>query len=122
LYCEAFDRETFKMVWYSWAEGNAALQIANACFMLDNCAIQNVDDVTKLYTMFDSEFNFPPAYSLNGIDAGIEGVKRAMQAALATVLRPFLLNLANTPDGQRITQREHLLFQVLRIALPVIPR
>jgi transposase len=86
----AFDRETFSVFMDSLAEEVATRRIANAYFILDNCAIHSVEDVTEAREMFGSDFNFPPPYSpmLNPVEGCIGDVNRATQTAFATVLRP----------------------------------
>jgi hypothetical protein len=42
----AFDRETFAIFMDSLAKEVATRQKANACFILNNCSLHNVDDVT----------------------------------------------------------------------------
>jgi hypothetical protein len=107
----AFDRGTFSGFIDSLAAEIAAQQIPNPCFILDNCAIHNLDDVTEVCEMFGSEFNFLSIYfpMPNVVEGCISDVKRTIQSAVATVLRPALLSLANAQYGQRIKQRAQLL-------------
>jgi hypothetical protein len=118
----AFDRESFAIFTDSLAEEVASLQIARACFILDNCSIHNEDDVNEACEMFGCEFNFLPPYSpmLNPIEGCIGDVKREIQREFATTLRARLLALGSAPYGQRTRQREQLLLQALRTALQVI--
>jgi transposase len=57
-----FDRETFAGFIDSLAEEVAVGQIPNPYFILDNCAIHNLDEVMEGCVMFGSEFNFLPLY------------------------------------------------------------
>jgi transposase len=118
----AFDRESFGIFIDSLAEEVAGRQIANACFIMDNCAIHNVYDVAEACDIFDCDFNYLPPYSpmLNPIEGCIGDVKRAIETAFATALRPRLLALATLPYGQRTRQREQLLLQALTNALQVV--
>jgi hypothetical protein len=77
----AFDRETVAIFMDSLAEEVVTCQIANACFILDNCAVHNVYHVTEVCEMFGCEFNFLPPYSpmLSHIEGCIGDVKLAIQ-------------------------------------------
>jgi transposase len=118
----AFNRGGFAIFMCSLAEEVASNGIARPCFILDNCSIHNVDDISEACDIFGSDFNFLPPYSpmLNPVEGCIADVKRAIQTEFATGLRPALLNLASLPYGQRTKQREQLLLQALKIALAVI--
>jgi hypothetical protein len=118
----AFGREIFFVFMDSLAEEVVTRRITNACFVLDNCAIHNVEDVTEACEMFGSDFNsLPPYYPmLNPVEGCIGDVNRATQTAFATILHPTLLNLASVPPDQRTRQRERLLLQALTLTLPVI--
>jgi hypothetical protein len=117
-----FDRETFAIFMDSLAEEVATRQIANACFIIDNCPIQNVDDVTQACEMFGCEFDFLPPSSpmLNSIEGCIGVVKLAVQTQFATALRPALLNLASATHGQHTRRPEQLILQALTAVLAVI--
>jgi hypothetical protein len=118
----AFDRECFGIFVDALAEEVASQQIASPCFILDNCPIHNIEDVTETCEMFGGDFNFLLPYSpmLNPVEGCIGNVKPAMQTAFATILRATLLNLATVPYGQRTRERERLLVQAFTIALQVI--
>jgi transposase len=118
----AFDRESFGIFIDSLAEEVSVRRIADACLILDNCAIHSVEDVAEACDIFGCEFNYLPPYSpmLNPVEGCIGDVKRAIQTAFATALRPALLALAALPYGQRTRGREQLLLQALTNALGVI--
>jgi hypothetical protein len=58
-----------------------------------------MEDVMEACEMFGNDFNFLPPYSPmpNPVEGCIGDVKRAIQTAFATVLRPARLNLASAP-------------------------
>jgi hypothetical protein len=118
----AFDRESFGIFIDSLAEEISVCQIANACFVLDNCVIHNVQNVVEACNIFDCDFNYLPPYSpmLNPVEGCIGDVRRAIQTAFATTLRLDVLALATVPYGQRTRGREQLLLQAPTNALPVV--
>jgi transposase len=118
----AFNRETFAIFMDSFAEQLAAQHIANACVILDNCSIHKVEDVAETGKMFGTEFNFLPPDSpmVNPVEGSIADIKRAIQTAFATVLRPALLNIATSRYGQPTRQRERALSQAFINALTVV--
>jgi hypothetical protein len=118
----AFDRGAFSVFMDSLAEEVTARRIANARFILNNCAIHNIEDVREASDMFRSDFNFLPPDSpmLNPIEGCIGDVKRAIQTAFATVLRPHPTQPSECSVRPAHQATRTLLLQVLTLALPVI--
>jgi hypothetical protein len=118
----SFDRETFELFIDSLAEEVATQQIANPCFIMDNCSVHNEEDVAWACDMFGCDYNFLPPYSpmLNPVEGCIADIKRGIATAFATTLRPALLNLHAGPYGQRIKMRTQLILDALNGALGVV--
>jgi hypothetical protein len=72
-----FDRECFGIFMDSLAKEGVSQQIASPCFILDNCLIHNVEDVTETCEMFGGDFNFLPLYSpmLNSVEGCVSDIK-----------------------------------------------
>jgi transposase len=56
---------------------------------MDNCSVDNVEDITEACEMFGGDFNFLSLYSpiLNPVEECIADVKPAVQTEFATILR-----------------------------------